>query len=418
MKLAKYAIAGVIALAGAMPLQSQTQKGQDLDGEAAGNYFGCSVSMPDPTTIAVGAISNSGNGFLAGHVRVFWYNGTVWLQKGADIDGEAANDGSGWAVSMPDANTVAIGARNNSGGGLHSGHVRVYAWNGSAWVQKGADLDGEAAGDLSGYSVSMPNANTIAIGAPSNDGNGSNAGHVRIYSWNGTGWVQKGSDIDGAAAGDQAGLAVSMPDAGTVAIGAPNHNGNGTGAGQVRILRWNGSAWVPKGLEINGEATMDYCGFSVSMPDANTVAVGAHTNDGGGSNAGHARIYTWTSGAWVQKGLDIDGEAAEDNSGYSVSMPDAQTIAIAAPRNSDSGFEAGHVRVYGWNGTAWVQWGADINGEAAGDWSGFSVCMPHPHTVAIGAWSNDGNGAEAGHARVYEMEGSGPFLPTEPLPDR
>ena len=35
-----------------------------------------------------------------------------------------------------------------------------------------------------------------------NDGNGSNAGHVRIYAWNGSSWTQQGQDIDGEAAGD------------------------------------------------------------------------------------------------------------------------------------------------------------------------------------------------------------------------
>jgi hypothetical protein len=46
------------------------------------------------------------------------------------------------------------------------------------------DIDGEAAGDRSGSSISMPDANTLAIGAPYNDGNGSDAGHVRICAWN------------------------------------------------------------------------------------------------------------------------------------------------------------------------------------------------------------------------------------------
>jgi hypothetical protein len=54
-----------------------------------------------------------------------------------------------------------------------------------------------------------------------NDGNGSNSGHVRIYSWNGASWQQKGADIDGEAADDRSGLSVSMPDANTVALGAP-----------------------------------------------------------------------------------------------------------------------------------------------------------------------------------------------------
>ena len=39
------------------------------------------------------------------------------IQIGNDIDGEATNNVSGWSVSMPDANTVAIGAANNAGNG-------------------------------------------------------------------------------------------------------------------------------------------------------------------------------------------------------------------------------------------------------------------------------------------------------------
>ena len=50
------------------------------------------------------------------------------------------------------------------------------------WSQIGDDIDGENAGDFSGTSVSISeDGSVVAIGAPSNDGNGSNSGHVRIY---------------------------------------------------------------------------------------------------------------------------------------------------------------------------------------------------------------------------------------------
>ena len=79
---------------------------------------------------------------------------------------------------------VAIGAHDNDGNGSNSGHVRVYRVFGSSWSQLGADIDGEAAGDYSGYSVSLSSDGTIvAIGAPDNDGNGSNSGHVRVYEY-------------------------------------------------------------------------------------------------------------------------------------------------------------------------------------------------------------------------------------------
>jgi hypothetical protein len=401
----RYLILLLITILYSAIASAQVQIGNDIDGEAAYDLSGSSVSMPDAYTIAIGSPWNDGNGTRAGHVRIYSWNGTAWIQKGADIDGEAAEDWSGRSVSMPDANTLAVGANGNDGNGSSSGHVRVYSWNGTVWQQKGADIDGEAAGDWSGYSVSMPDAHTVAIGAPYNAGNG-NAGHVRIYAWNGTAWIQKGADIDGEAAWDYSGWSVSMPDASTVAIGAPENNGNGTAAGHVRIYAWNGTSWQQKGADIDGNAALELSGESVSMPDANTVAVGAHLNDGNGSDAGHVRIYSWNGTAWIQKGADIDGEAAEDWSGRSVSMPDANTVAIGAPENNGNGSNSGHVRIYSWNGASWQQKGMDIDGEAAGDWTGRSVSMPDAHTVAIGAYQNDGNGIDAGHVRIFDLCGT------------
>ena len=49
--------------------------------------------------------------------------------------------------------------------------------------QVGVDIDGEAEGDLSGRSVSLSSDGTkVAIGAFLNDGNGTDSGHVRVYS--------------------------------------------------------------------------------------------------------------------------------------------------------------------------------------------------------------------------------------------
>ena len=104
-------------------------------------------------------------------------------QLGSDINGEAAGDYSGNSVSLSsDGTIVAIGANYNDGNGSNSGHVRVYEYSGSSWSQLGADINGEAAGDYSGHSVSLSSDGTIvAIGANGNDGNGSNSGHVRVY---------------------------------------------------------------------------------------------------------------------------------------------------------------------------------------------------------------------------------------------
>lgn len=137
----------------------------------------------------------------------------------------------------------------------------------------------------------MPDANTVAGGAPYNDGNGSNSGHVRVYQWNGSSWQQKGVDINGESAQDGSGWSISMPDANTIGIGARWNDGSGTDAGHARVYRWNGSAWTMIGMDINGESPADFFGEAVSMPDINTIAIGGTLNDGGGTDAGHVRIF-------------------------------------------------------------------------------------------------------------------------------
>ena len=53
------------------------------------------------------------------------------------------------------------------------------------------------------------------------DGNGSDSGHVRIYDFNGSAWVQVGADINGESAGDNSGIRGSLSSDGSiVALGA------------------------------------------------------------------------------------------------------------------------------------------------------------------------------------------------------
>lgn len=191
------------------------------------------------------------------------------------------------------------------------------------WIQIGADIDGAAQGDNAGYSVSLSgNGLRIIVGARNNDGSGSNAGHARILEYNGADWSQLGNDINGEAAGDLSGYAVAISSDGTrVAIGAVLNDGGGNNAGHVRIYAFDGTQWMQMGNDIDGEAASDESGRSVSLSaDGMRVAIGAIHNSGGGGNAGHVRVYEYISNSWVKIGGDIDGEASGDNAGFSVSL--------------------------------------------------------------------------------------------------
>ena len=320
---------------------------------------------PRMTALQRNAIANPAAGLIVwcndcgsnGDIQI--YNGTNWVnfnggtrqmtvgttKIGADIDGEAADDYSGFSVAISsDGNTVAIGAPSNGG---YVGQVRVYKNMAGTWTKIGADIDGEAANDNTGYSVAISSDGTIvAIGAPKNDGSGFDAGQVRVYKNMAGTWTKTGADIDGEEVIGNSGMSVAISSDGTtVAIGAPKNSGGGNDAGQVRVYQNITGTWTQIGVDIDGEAAGDWSGQSVAISsDGSTVAIGAPYNDGG---AGQVRVYQNIAGTWTKIGADIDGEAAGDESGSSVSISsDGTKVAIGAPYNDGVGSNAGQVRVY------------------------------------------------------------------------
>ena len=404
-------VLGVLLLVGSTPAgaasTSWVQLGGDIAGTEAADQSGYAVSMDaDGSRLAIGAPLHDGG---RGTVRVYDWNGTSWDQVGEDIDGAAAGDMFGFSVSLSsDGSRVAIGALHNDGTtGVPTddrGHVRVYDWNGSAWAQVGADIEGSAGEDYAGVSASLSSdGSRVAFGAQQPGG----SGYVRVFQLSGTTWTQVHSDIRGETNGDLSGRSVSLSSNGTrVAIGAVHNDGNGDKSGNVRIFEATGSGWEQMGGDIDGEAASDETGQSVSLSsDGTRVAVGAPLHDGG---RGTVRVYDWNGTSWDQVADDIDGEAAGDMFGISVSLSsDGSRVAIGAHLNDGTTGvptdDRGHVRVYDWNGTSWDQVADDIDGEAAGDHAGVSVSLSRDGSrVAFGADLNDDAGINSGHVRVSE----------------
>jgi hypothetical protein len=346
-----------------------------------------------------------------------------WQQIGSEIYGEEIGDLFGGSVSLSsDGSVLAIGARFNDGDGNDKGHVRVFKNNSGAWGQIGNDIDGEADNDYFGESVSLSSDGSIvAIGSSYNDGNGSSAGHVRVFQNNSDIWEQIGDDIDGETASDSSGLSISLSSSGSIiAIGAPFNDGKGNDSGHVRVFKNNSGIWEQIGEDINGEAIGDLFGWSINISnDGSVLAAGAPSNDGNGNSSGHVRVFQNNSGAWDQVGDDIDGEASYDISGSSVSLSsDGFVVAIGAIWNDENGTSSGHVRVFQNNSGIWEQKGDDINGEAIADFLGESVSLSSDGSiVAVGAGYNDDNGTDSGHVRVFQNDNVLGIFETEYTPD-
>ncbi|MCD4734402.1 MAG: FG-GAP repeat protein, partial [Bacteroidales bacterium] len=194
---------------------------------------------------------------------LFTCNGLIhaqnWAQLGIDINGVADNDQSGRSVSLSaDGLRVAIGAPYY---GTDRGQVRIFEDIAGTWTPVKV-FDGVADSDQFGSSVSLSaDGLRVAIGAPLNEGGGTNRGQVRIFKDIAGTWTPV-EVFDGVADGDQFGRSVSLNEDGTiVAIGAPFA---GTNHGQVSIFKDIAGTWTP--VEVfDGVADGDQFGRSVSL---------------------------------------------------------------------------------------------------------------------------------------------------------
>mmetsp|Transcript_3994 Transcript_3994/g.4124 ORF Transcript_3994/g.4124 Transcript_3994/m.4124 type:complete len:363 (+) Transcript_3994:1152-2240(+) len=180
-----------------------------------------------------------------------------------------------------------------------------------------------------------------------------------IFDWSSSReeWLQRGNDIDGEQDKDFFGSSVALNAAGNVIVIGSPQTGDSSKRGAVDVYKWNNNKgkWQKRGSRIEGANRGDVFGSSVSISNpGNTIAVGAYLNDGNsGDNDGHARVFDWNTDtkSWSQRGEDIEGENKYDSSGYSVALSADGTIVASGARYTDdgAGYQAGHVRVFGWN---------------------------------------------------------------------
>jgi hypothetical protein len=235
-------------------------------------HIGRDVKISGNGTVLVsGFFNNPAAGAGLGMAQVWKYSAGALTQLGANFYGEG--DGvnttfgsltGGDQMGGPDAmainyagDYIAIGAWLNDGGGLNSGHVRVYQWVSTAWVKVGADIDGFTGDNIGACSLSQ-NGKVVAVG-------GTNIG-VRVYSYNGTSWIKMGSDIFGTEAGSGCGRTVCLSALGTtLAVGMNGSDVYGVNAGLVRIYKYANNIWNKVGDDLKSSIVNDYVGSTVQI---------------------------------------------------------------------------------------------------------------------------------------------------------
>jgi len=191
-----------------------------------------------------------------------------------------------------------------------------------ATIQIGQEIFGDAAEDYAGRAIALSrDGQHLIVGATGNDNAAPSAGQARVFNWNGIYWEQMGASIEGITSVSYTGFSVAISSDGQrVAISSPYQNTNGTWAGRIRVFQWNGISWDQLGDNIDGTAG-SLAGWSLAFSaDGLRLGIGGPEYDDDVPNIGHAYVYEWDSTAWVQLGNKIVGEAAMDNFGFDLSL--------------------------------------------------------------------------------------------------
>jgi FG-GAP repeat len=226
------------------------------DAEAFGEVTLAHVALSDDGLVAaIGKPSTPGDfsgdfsvDSVQGTVAIYQYRGSwemgSWQPLGQTLTGADYDDAFGASLSFSgDGMVIAVGApRSNGGRGLISGidvevepnigacFVYRYDELSQEWQQLGSAILGENVGDLFGTSVSLNgNCAAVAVGAPYNNDNGDNSGHVRVLEFHAqeAEWVRVGQDIPGVLSEALSGSGVALSETGdTVVVGSPNNNPN------------------------------------------------------------------------------------------------------------------------------------------------------------------------------------------------
>jgi len=231
------------------------------------DLFGASVAVCAQTkTIVIGAYAEDDGGFDAGAAYVFTFEGAAWTEQQKLAAGDPAQDDRfGFSVTV-DGDTIVVGAPCEDGGEMergNAGSAYVFTRTAGTWTQQtqltavGVELGAEF-----GSSVGVA-GNTIAVGAPLEDGTGSDQGAVHVFTRDDNGTPEDLTDDDWSGGhrivsrtpgdGDQFGFSLALDDGFSMGgppqlalmVGEPyDDNADGQNAGSADLFIGGAADWV------------------------------------------------------------------------------------------------------------------------------------------------------------------------------
>ena len=334
------------------------------------------------------------------------------VQRGAPVPADevvtADSSMTPSSVALSASGTVlALGFSSAAVGREQSvGVLRVYSWDGVVWVQRGGDIEGASARSFFGNSVALSeDGMTVSGSAISIPSILSNAGVVYVFVWDGSSWSPRGEPILGDQREGYLGHAMELSATGSVLVSAELFD-DSLSRTYVHVWDARTRAWVIRSTPIRGPPLPQvYGGVSVAMSsDGDVIALGTRGSRSGlGSfspaGLGSIAVYEWVpeNSQYRAVGNAVSGALGEGLGGYgSVALSgDGLVLAAGVTGRGANGRESGGVRVFARNGQEWVRMGSVIEGAGAGDLAGSSVGLSRDGRVLLASsrGSDSGRGS-------------------------
>ncbi len=392
----------------------------------ASDRFGFSVALShDGATLAVGAMGedSAATGIdgdqddnsmdNAGAAYVFARRGNTWSQQayikasntgrveeGDQFGYDVALNGNGDTLAVSaiseDSAATGIDGDQSDDSAAEIGAVYVYTRDGADWSQQAylkprrATAEALIGGLLFGFAIGMDESgNTLAISGFNED---TNRGSIYVFGRAGSDWSEQARLVaSNPERGDALGSAIAVSaDGNTIAAGAfdedsalvgivPGDQGRDDQStdfaiGAAYVFARHGDEWSQQAfIKPTNTQVNQHFGWALALSlDGDTLAVGAHFENGGSSgingdqrdtsaqDAGAAYVYGRTGTTWMPRAyVKASKTSVRAEFGTSVALNDDGTdLAAGAPRESsgatgingnqadDSAAESGAVYIY------------------------------------------------------------------------
>lgn len=337
-------------------------------------------------------------------VKTYQLLNGIWTAIGNTINNPNNLDDFGTSLTLNSSgNILAIGATQTYSNQTNKeGYVNVYELVSNNWMLKGSSIIGSHNGSAFGKSVSVnDDGDILAIGAPSDNTNGTDNGACKVYKFISGNWTLMNPVILGTNNFDNFGHAVSLSgDGSTIGVTAPNWVSSGSPIGQIKVYKNISGSWVLLGNPINGLNPSDGS-LSIALNyDGNKVVCGFQTAEISGQAYGRTKVYEYINNNWSQIGNDINGTIQGQRFGEKVAINSSgNLVAITAPEG------AGTTKIYNRVNNTWEALCSDIIGSGKHPQIGMSISMSKDgNQIAVGSIGHENSSFQnIGIIRTYSI---------------